>query len=67
MIGSYGQNDRLIGWTAEENPPSIIDQKRRAENTGYYGYGYQKPDPPFASLSRSADEIMKNGVRTFRL
>jgi hypothetical protein len=31
----------------KESPPSIIDQKPRAENTGNYGYGYQKPDPPF--------------------
>jgi hypothetical protein len=32
---------------AQGETPSIIDQKPQAENTGYYGYGYQKPDPPF--------------------
>jgi hypothetical protein len=31
----------------KESPSSIIDQKPRTEYTGYYGYGYQKPDPPF--------------------
>ena len=45
VIWAERQADRLD--PLKENPPSIIDQKPRAENTGYYGYGYQKPDPPF--------------------
>jgi len=45
VIWSEPQADRLD--PLKESPPSIIDQKPRAENAGYYGYGYQKPDPPF--------------------
>lgn len=45
VIWAERQADRLD--PLKESPPSIIDQKPRAENTGYYGYGYQKPDPPF--------------------
>jgi hypothetical protein len=45
ILWAERQADRLD--PLKESPPSIIDQKPRAENTGYYGYGYQKPDPPF--------------------
>ena len=33
----------------KESPPSIIDRKSETVSSypGYYGYGYQKPDPPF--------------------
>jgi hypothetical protein len=45
ILWAERQADRLD--PLKESPPSIIDQKRRTEYTGYYGYGYQKPDPPF--------------------
>jgi hypothetical protein len=45
VVWAERQADRLD--PLKESPPSIIDQKPRAENTGYYGYGYQKPDPLF--------------------
>jgi len=45
IIWAERQADRLD--PLKESPPSIIDQKPRAENTSYYGYGYPKPDPPF--------------------
>jgi hypothetical protein len=33
----------------KESPPSIIDRmaEREPSSPSYYGYGYQKPDPPF--------------------
>ncbi len=45
ILWAERQADRLD--PLKESPPSIIDEKPRAENTSYYGYGYQKPDPPF--------------------
>jgi hypothetical protein len=45
ILWAERQADRLD--PLKESPPSIIDQKPRAENTGYCGYGYQKPDPPY--------------------
>lgn len=45
VLWAERQADRLD--PLKESPPSIIDQKPRQESTGYYGYGYQKPDPPF--------------------
>lgn len=45
ILWAERQADRLD--PLKESPPSIIDQKPRQESTGYYGYGYQKPDPPF--------------------
>lgn len=45
ILWAERQADRLD--PLKESPPSIIDQKPQTEYTGYYGYGYQKPDPPF--------------------
>jgi len=45
VLWAERQADRLD--PLKETPASILDQKPRTEYTGYYGYGYQKPDPPF--------------------
>lgn len=45
ILWAERQADRLD--PLKDSPPSIIDQKPRQESTSYYGYGYQKPDPPF--------------------
>ena len=47
VIWAERQADRLD--PLKESPPSIIDRRSETVSsyTAYYGYGYQKPDPPF--------------------
>ena len=47
VIWAERQADRLD--PLKESSPSIIDRKSETVSsyTSYYGYGYQKPDPPF--------------------
>ncbi len=47
IIWAEQQADRLD--PLKESPASIIDRKTEPAPSyaGYYGYGYQKPDPPF--------------------
>jgi hypothetical protein len=47
ILWAERQADRLD--PLKESPPSIIDRKPETEPAypSYYGYGYQRPDPPF--------------------